>query len=49
MRDHLEASRSSIAFVLDRHVWSNDRVRITARNVSLSTVDFPAAALHVQV
>ena len=30
-------------------VWSNDKVRVTARNVSLSTVDLPAAALHVQV
>ena len=40
---------SSIAFVLDCHVWSNDKVRVTARNVSLSTVDFPAAALHVQL
>jgi hypothetical protein len=40
---------SSIAFVLDCHVWSNDKVRVTARNVSLSTVDLPAAALHVQV
>ena len=33
----------------DCHVWSNDKVRVTARNVSLSTVDLPAAALHVQV
>ena len=40
---------SSIAFVLDCHVWSNDKVRVTARNVSLSTVDLPAAGLHVQV
>ncbi|MCZ8150011.1 MAG: hypothetical protein O9325_19425 [Roseomonas sp.] len=40
---------SIIAFVLDCHVWSNDKVRVTARNVSLSTVDLPAAALHVQV
>ena len=40
---------SSIAFLLDCHVWSNDKVRVTARNVSLSTVDLPAAALHVQV
>ena len=40
---------SSIAFVLDCHVWSNDKVRVTVRNVSLSTVDLPAAALHVQV
>jgi hypothetical protein len=40
---------SSIAFVLDGHVWSNDKVRVTARNVSLSTVDLPAAGLSVQV
>jgi hypothetical protein len=40
---------SSIAFVLDCHVWSNDKVRVTARNVSLSTVDLPGAPLHVQV
>ena len=40
---------SSIAFVLDCHVWSNDKVGVTARNVSLSTVDLPAAAPHVQV
>ncbi|MCA3277508.1 MAG: hypothetical protein ING26_18515 [Roseomonas sp.] len=40
---------SSIAFVLDCHVWSNDKVRVTARNVSLSTVDLPAAGLSVQV
>jgi hypothetical protein len=40
---------SSIAFVLDCHVWSNDKVRVTARNVSLSRMDLPAAALHVQV
>ncbi len=38
---------SSIAFVLDCHVWSNDKVRVTARNESLSTVDLPAAGLHV--
>jgi hypothetical protein len=40
---------SRIAFVLGCHVWSNDKVRVTAWNVSLSTVDLPAAALHVQV
>ena len=39
---------SSVDFILDYHVWSNDKVRVTARNVSLSTVDLPAA-LHVQV
>jgi hypothetical protein len=47
MRDRL--SLGSIAFVLDCHLWSNDKVRVTARNVSLSTVDLPAVALHVQV
>ena len=30
-------------------VWSNDKVRVTAGNVSLFTMDLPAAALHVQV
>jgi hypothetical protein len=40
---------SSIAFVLDCHVWSNDKVRVTARNVSASTVDLAAAPLSVQV
>lgn len=40
---------SSIAFVLDRHVWSNDKVRVTARSVSASTVDLAAAPLTVQV
>lgn len=29
--------------------WSNDKVRVAAWNVSLSTVDLPVAALHVQV
>jgi hypothetical protein len=40
---------SSIAFVLDCHVWSNNSVRVTARNVSASTVDLAAAVLSVQV
>jgi len=40
---------SSIAFVLDCHVWSNNSVRVTARNVSASTVDLASAALSVQV
>jgi hypothetical protein len=35
--------------VLDCHVWSNNSVRVTARNVSASTVDIAAAALSVQV
>lgn len=34
---------SSIAFVLDCHVCSNDQVRVTARNISASTVDLAAA------
>ena len=40
---------SSIAFVLDCHVWSNNSVRVTARNVSASTVDLASAPLAVQV
>jgi hypothetical protein len=40
---------SSIAFVLDCHVWSNNSVRVTARNVSASTVDLAAAPLSVLV
>jgi hypothetical protein len=40
---------SSIAFVLDCHVWSNNSIRVTARNVSASTVDLAAAPLSVQV
>jgi hypothetical protein len=40
---------SSIAFVLDCHVWSNNSVGVTARNVSASTVDLAAAPLLVQV
>jgi hypothetical protein len=40
---------SSIAFVLDCHVWSNNSVRVTVRNVSASTVDLAVAALSVQV
>jgi hypothetical protein len=40
---------SSIAFVLDCHVWSNNGVRVTARNVSASIVDLAAAPLAVQV
>lgn len=39
----------SIAFVLDCHMWSNNSVRATARNVSVSTVDLAAAPLAVQV
>ncbi len=40
---------SSIAFVLDCHVWSNNSVGVTARNVSASTVDLAAAPLAVNV
>jgi hypothetical protein len=49
VRNLLPFSHSSIAFVLDCHVWSNDKARVTARNVSLSTVDLPTAGLSVQV
>ena len=34
---------SSIAFVLDCHVWSNNSVRVTARNISGATFDLAAA------
>jgi hypothetical protein len=40
---------TSIAFVLDCHVWSNNSLRVPARNASASTVDLAAAALAVQV
>jgi len=40
---------SSIAFLLDCHVWSNNSVRITARNVSASTLDLASAGLSIQV
>jgi len=41
---------SSTRFIeLDAAVWSNNSVRVTARNVSASTVDLAAAALSVQV
>jgi hypothetical protein len=33
----------------DCHVWSNNSVRVTARNVSASTVDLTTAALAAQV
>jgi hypothetical protein len=46
---HASPDTSSIAFVLDCNVWSNDSVRVTARNVSASTMDLAAAALSVQV
>jgi hypothetical protein len=49
--DFAEASldTSSIAFVLDCHLWSNSSVRVTARNVSASTADIAAAPLSVQL
>jgi hypothetical protein len=40
---------SSIACVLDCHEWPNNSVRVTARNVSASTVDHAAAGPSVQV
>jgi hypothetical protein len=40
---------SSVAFVLDCHVWSNNSVRVTAWNVSASMVDLAAALLSLQV
>ncbi|MFO0448705.1 MAG: hypothetical protein ACK52I_08585 [Pseudomonadota bacterium] len=40
---------SSITFVFDCHVWSNNSVRVTARNVSASTVDLAVAPLSLQV
>jgi hypothetical protein len=42
-------SSNSIAFVLDCHVWLNNTERVTARNVSASTVDLATAPLAVQV
>jgi hypothetical protein len=35
--------------VLDCHVWSNNSVRVTAWDVSASTVDLAAAPQAVQV
>jgi hypothetical protein len=35
--------------VLDCLVWGNNSVRVTARNVSASTVDLAAAPLAVQL
>ena len=35
--------------MLDCHVSSNDKVRVAARNMILTTVDLSVAALHVQV
>jgi hypothetical protein len=40
---------SSLAFVLWCRRCSNNSVRVTARNVSASTVDLAAAPLAVQV
>ena len=49
--DYADASldTSSIAFVLDCHVWSNDKIRVTGRNVSASTVALAAATLSAHV
>ena len=40
---------SCVALVLDCHVWSNNSVRVTARNASASTADLAAAPLPWQV
>lgn len=49
--DYAEDSLDNIriAFVLVCHVWSHDKLRVTARNVSLPTLDLLVAALHVRV
>jgi hypothetical protein len=39
---------SSIAFVPDRQVWSNDNVHVTARNASASTMDLAWTTRAVQ-
>jgi hypothetical protein len=40
---------SSRFFELDATAWSNNTVRIVARNVSNTTIDLAAATLSVQV
>jgi hypothetical protein len=40
---------SSIAFVLNCHVWPGTSVQVTARNVSASTADLAVATLSVKV
>jgi hypothetical protein len=49
--DFADASHdtSSIAFVLNCHLWSNNSVWVTARNVSASTVDLASAPLTARV
>jgi hypothetical protein len=46
---YIQSPSTTGGISLDCHVWCNDKVRVTARIVCLSTVDLPAAALHVQV
>ena len=42
--------RPSVSFCpITCHVWSNDKVRVTAGTVSASTVDLATAPLSVQV
>ena len=50
-RDFANASldNSSIAFVVDCHVLSTDKVRVTVGNVSLSTADLQAVRLSLLV
>ena len=38
---------SSIAFVLEYNVWSNNSMRVTTRTMSASTVNLAAAPLSV--
>jgi hypothetical protein len=40
---------SSRFFELDATAWSNDTVRVLARNISNTTIDLAAATLSVQV
>ena len=40
---------SSRFFELDAHVWSNNTVRVMARNISAATFDLAAATLSVGV
>jgi hypothetical protein len=40
---------SSRFFELDATVWSNNTVRVMARNISNTTIDLAAATLSVQV
>ena len=49
--DHAQASLvSSTRFIeLNAAVWSNNTVRVMARNISAATFDLAAATLSVQV